>query len=290
MRPQEGVFFEMPRYQPPEGYITATEAKQILNVSDSMVRVHAQKGRIRYVVPPGRKQGFYLKRDVEKLARDLDLFLNIDAEVESSQFMRASVEDLPEIMEISKQLFGSGDREDRVTPLEDRIALMNKNPDVFLVMKREEQVIGFTYMLPFKPGTEKIDQLLRADLAGEVSITPDDIVEFRMGQHTQIYLVAIGMKPSIHVSKRRVYASRLISNFMHLIVDLGGRGVVIENMTAVGFSKEGRRLLREFGFSEVPPSIPGKRVFTIKIAESGAPLILQYKQALAESGQTLSNR
>jgi len=277
----------MPRVQPPEGYITATEAKHILNVSDSMVRIHAQKGRIGYIVPPGRKQGFYLKRDVEKLAHDLDVFLNIDAEVEASQFTRASVEDLPEIMEISRQLFGSGDREDRVTPLEDRIALMTKTPDVFHVLKREEQVIGFTYMLPFRQGTEKIAQLLRADLAGEVSITPDDIVELTMGQSTQIYLVAIGMRPNIHISKRRVYAARLISNFMHLIVDLGRKGVVIESMTAVGFSKEGRRLLREFGFSEVPPLIPGKRVFTIKIAESGAPLILEYKRALAESGQHL---
>lgn len=277
----------MPRVQPPEGYITATEAKHILNVSDSMVRVHAQKGRIGYVVPRGRKQGFYLKRDVEKLAHDLDIFLNIDAEVEASQFTRAGVEDLPEIMEISRQLFGSGDGEDRVTPLEDRIALISKNPDVFYVVKREEQVIGFTYMLPFKQDTDKIEQLLRANLAGEVAITPDDIVEFSTGRHTQIYLVAIGMKPSIHVSKRRIYAARLISNFMHLIVDLGRKGVVIETMTAMGFSKEGRRLLREFGFSEVPPPVPGKRIFTIKLEESGAPLILQYKQALAESGQHL---
>jgi hypothetical protein len=277
----------MPRIQPPEGYITATEAKHILNISDSMVRVHAQKGRIGYLVPPGRKQGFYLKRDVEKLAHDLDVFLNIDAEVEASRFTRASVEDLPEIIEISKQLFGSGDREDRVTSLEDRIALLKKNHDVFYVLKREEEVIGFTYLLPFKLGTDKIEQLLRADLAGEVAITPEDIVEFKEGKHTQIYLVAIGMKPSIHISKRRVYAARLISNIMHFIVDLGRKGVVIETMTAVGFSKEGRRLLREFGFSEVPPLVPGKRIFTIKIEESGAPLILQYKQALAESGQNL---
>jgi hypothetical protein len=277
----------MPRVQPPEGYITATEAKRILNVSDSMVRVHAQKGRIKYLVPRGRKQGFYLKKDVEKLAHDLNIFLTIDEEQEASQFIRASVEDLPEIMEISRQLFGSGDREDRVTPLEDRIALMQKNPDVFYVLKREEQVIGFTYLLPFQPDTDKIEQLLRANLAGEVAITPDDIVEFKMGQHTHIYLVAIGMKPSIHVSKRRVYASRLISNIMHVIIELGIKGVVIETMTATGFSREGRRLLREFGFSEVPPSQPEKRVFTLKMAESGAPLILQYKQALAESGQQL---
>jgi hypothetical protein len=144
----------MPRVQPPEGFITATEAKHILNVSDSMVRVHAQKGRIRYVVPRGRTQGFYLKRDVEKLAHDLTIFLDIDAEVEASQFTRASVEDLPEIMEISKQLFGSGDREDRVTPLEDRIALAK----LCYVIKVGKEVAGYAIMLPLKP--EKMKRLL----------------------------------------------------------------------------------------------------------------------------------
>src|SRR5690242_12084674 len=109
----------MPRTQPPEGYITATEAKKILNVSDSMIRVHAQKGRIKYYAPPGRKQGFYLKKDVEKLAADLNVFLDVGMEEEASHFSRASIEDLPEIIEITRQLFGSGDREDRVTPLED---------------------------------------------------------------------------------------------------------------------------------------------------------------------------
>jgi hypothetical protein len=72
---------------------------------------------------------------------------------------------------------------------------------------------------------------------------------------------------------------------MHVIIELGSKGIVIETITAMGFSTEGKRLLREFGFSEIPPPLPGKRIFTLKIAESGAPLIMQYKQALAESGQ-----
>ncbi len=139
---------------------------------------------------------------------------------------------------------------------------------------------------PARKPSRQIRGVPSSNLAGEVPITPDDIVEFREGQHTQIYIVAIGMKPTIHVSRRRVYASRLISNLMHVIIELGKRGVVIETMVAVGYSKEGRKLLQEFGFSEVPPPVPGKRVFTVKIAESGAPLILQYKQALANAHNT----
>jgi hypothetical protein len=34
----------------------------------------------------------------------------------------------------------------------------------------------------------------------------------------------------------------------------------------------------------MPPPAPGKRAFVIEVAKSGAPAILQYKQALKESG------
>jgi hypothetical protein len=268
---------------PPEGYITATEAKNILNVSASMVRVHAQKGRIRYITPRQRKQSFYLKKDVEKLARDLNIFLAIEPEEELSQFTQAKPEDLPEILELSRQLFESETREQRETSFETRIALMKKNSDVYHVLKREGQVIGFTHILPFKPDTDKIGKLLRVNYRREVPITPDDIVAFKAGQHVHLYIAAIGIKPDIATPKRRIYAATLISKFAQVIIDLGKKGVIIETMTAIGFSKEGRKLLQEFGFSEVPPSIPGKRVFSLKVEESGSPPIMEYKETLKET-------
>ncbi len=39
---------------------------------------------------------------------------------------------------------------------------------------------------------------------------------------------------------------------MHVIVDLGRQDAVIETMMAMGYSKEGRRLLQELGFSHEP--------------------------------------
>jgi hypothetical protein len=70
---------------------------------------------------------------------------------------------------------------------------------------------------------------------------------------------------------------------MNVIIEAGRKGVVIETITAIGYSPEGRRLLQSMGFSEIPPPAPGKRAFRIRIAESGAPLILQYKEALKEN-------
>ena len=59
---------------PPYGYITSTEASRRLNVSESMMRRYAQQGKIGYLLPPGRKQGFYLEKDVDDIVNDLNEF------------------------------------------------------------------------------------------------------------------------------------------------------------------------------------------------------------------------
>jgi excisionase family DNA binding protein len=55
--------------QPPDGYISITEACDRLNVSKAMVRHFVRKGQIEYLLPPGRQQGFYRESDVNELAR-----------------------------------------------------------------------------------------------------------------------------------------------------------------------------------------------------------------------------
>lgn len=272
----------MPRRQPPKEYYTATEVKKILNISDAMIRHHVQKRRIHYFLPQGRKQGFYLKKDVDKLANELEVFFNLDEDA-PSKFMKATKEDLPEVMEIARTLFGGGSNENRMTPLERRIAWMEKNDSIFHILKRDEETIGYTSVLPFKQHTDKIEKLLRADFAGEVDITPDDIEEYEQGKYIQFYITSIGIKPSIHYPKRRIYAARLISNLIENIIELGKQSVIIENIMTIGATPDGIRLLRQFGFTEISSPVPGRRVFTINIEESGIPLILRYKQALRES-------
>jgi hypothetical protein len=273
----------MPRLQTPKGYYTSTEAQKILGISPAMLRVHVQKERISYLLPEGRKQGFYLKKDVDKLASELNIFLNLNEE-EPSKFVVASVEDLIEVGKIAKALFATGENESSVTPIERLLPLMLKNPEIRYVLKQDGEVVGYISMLPFKQETDKVEKLLRVDLAGEMNITPDDIETFDPGKHIQLYIVAIGVKPGLSQEKKHIYGFRIVSGLIDKIVELGKRGVVIETITALGATHSGIRLLQVLGFSEMLPPAPGKRAFCIKVEESGAPLSMQYKQALKESG------
>src|SRR5256885_12788124 len=89
----------MPRMRTPKGYYTLTEAKAKLDLSSAMIRKHVEKGRIHYLLPEGRGHGFYLKEDVDKLARELETFLDI-RETAPATFGRATREDIPKCVEV----------------------------------------------------------------------------------------------------------------------------------------------------------------------------------------------
>src|SRR5579885_3636959 len=279
----------MPRMQPPKGYYTLTEATRILNISEAMVREHVKKGKIKYLVPEGRKQGFYRKKDVDKLAHELNAFLHFEDEEEfiPSTFTTASENDVHAVVDIIKATFATEENESSVTPSEKYINWLKKNAEIMYVLKRKDEVIGFATTLPLKPDSPKIQEILRADLLGEVDIATEDIEKYEPGKHIQLYIVGIGIKPDLDRELKRTYGSHLISGLISSIVELGKKGIILKEILAIGATRNGVKLLQAFGFSEIPSPKAGKRVFVLKIKESGAPISLQYQEALKEFNDQL---
>ena len=97
------------RGHPPVGYLTATQAKKKLGgISDGKFRSYIQEGKIARLLPPGMKQGFYKREDVEKLARELDSFWERSTKAPRTQFQLATPEDLPAIAAIDEKTFNAG--------------------------------------------------------------------------------------------------------------------------------------------------------------------------------------
>ena len=272
----------MPRYQPPKDYYTATEVKKILNISNAMIAVYVEKGKLRHIIPKGRVHGFYPKKDVDRLANELNAFFSLN-EAAPSQFMQANTKDITTVVAIVKALFTSPETESHVVPAERYISWMKKNPDIIYVLKLDDDVIGCIITLPLKSGSPKIQEILQTDLLGEVNITLDDIEEYKPGNHIELYIAAIGIDPLIEHSKQPLYGATLIGGFTSVITELGSKGVIINRFVAIGATKKGVRLLQNFGFSEIVPPKPGTRAFIIDTARSGTPAILQYKEALRET-------
>lgn len=282
----------MPRYQPPKDYYTSTEVKKILNISGAMIANYVGKGQIKHVIPPGRKQGYYLKKDVDKLSTELNAFFNLEEETETTNFTAATTEDLYACIALNRELFAIKDDESDETIYKKWAAWIKKNPEIVYVLKRDNEVIGIATMLPFKPHSQKFDEILRGDtsiLLGNVNISTRDIEEYKAGNHIQLYIAEIGIKPSLEKNLRRKYGAKLVSKLIDTVVELGKRGVIIEDIVAVGATRSGTRLLQHFGFTEVIFSRPDTRLFTINMKESGAPITKDYRETLKEALPKLVN-
>lgn len=275
----------MPRYQPPKDYYTSTEVKKILNISGAMIANYVEKGKIKHIVPPERKHGFYLKKDVDKLATELNTFFNLEEETEATNFTVATTEDLYACIALNRELFNTSSNEDDETIYKKWAAWIKKNPEIVYVLKRDNEVIGIATMLPFKPKSQKFDEILREDtsiLLGDVNISTKDIEVYKAGNHIQLYIAEIGIKPSLEKDLRRKYGAKLISKLIDAVVGLAKRGVIIEDIVAVGATRSGIRLLQHFGFTEVIFPRPDTRLFTLNMKESGAPITKAYRETLEE--------
>jgi len=282
-----------------EAYYKAEKAMEILGMTYSALRNQAIAGNIKKNFPAGSKQAYYRKKDVDNLAseRNINEFfgakseeinetMTTSEETEIISFAPATEADINDCINLNRELFTINTNENNTTLFKRWKKWIQKNPEVVHILKRNGEIIGITTTLPFKPNSEKFEEILRGDvsiLLGDVNVSAEDIEEYKAGNHVQLYIAEIGIKPSLSKNLRRKNGQRLIYKFMNTIEDLGKRGVIIESITAVGATKSGIKLLQHFGFSEITFSRPDTRVFTVDMKNSGAPLIRAYREALLKS-------
>ncbi|MBX5451039.1 MAG: hypothetical protein IRZ24_13295 [Thermogemmatispora sp.] len=285
----------MPRMKPPKGYISLREAEKLLNLSSAMIRRYVEQGRIQYLLPPGRHHGFYRRSDVERLAAELSAFLSLEEEEEEpAHFRQARPEDLLACIRLNRLLFPDAQR-----PASDEVLLrkwsqwLEKNPEVIHVLDRGGDIIGIVSVLPVVPGSPRLWAALREDISfvlGDVNLDASDVEEYTPGKHIDLYLMEIGISPTLPVSLRHRYGAKLISRFASFIIGLGLRGIFIDRILAVGATRAGIKLLQHFGFHEIIFDRQDTRLFVLSTKESGAPLMDSYRNALLEWQKTSGRR
>jgi hypothetical protein len=256
-------------------YYTAKEAREILGMTHSALLNQVAAGNLQRIIPPGRRQGVYLKEEVDRLKREMDTWLlsRQATNVESAKFVKAMVEDMPEAVALSAAIFGDLN----IIPLEKRIEWLKKNPDIDYLLKQEGQIVGYLSLVPLRP--ETIDDLLNQRRYAK-ELTTDDILIYEPGVPVDIYGMAIGVKPGVSTSQKRDWGASLIMGAMQVIKSLGEHGIEIRSIKAHSTKPDGIRLMRHIGFTEVVASIPGMHDFLIDVEESGIPFLMEYKEAL----------
>lgn len=253
-------------------YYTAAQVKEILGITDGMLYNYVDNGALQRIIPPGKKQGVYRRDQVNRLARDLKIFI-VTRESQPSTFTRITTrEEVLETTKISDAIFGGHIDIDR------QLAWLKRNPDIGYVVKNEGKVVGYAIILPLKP--EKIEKLLQEE-EHTINLNPEELQVFEPGVPVHLYGGAIGVLPGINLAEKRAYGARLVGGLIDALIDLGKRGIIFESFTGRSTKPDGIKLLRNLGFTQIP-SITEKKNFVLNVEMSGAREVMQYKLALKE--------
>ncbi|MGB8346554.1 MAG: hypothetical protein WCD86_16835, partial [Ktedonobacteraceae bacterium] len=255
-----------------EGYYTPAQTLEKLGINRKQLENYVNQGKLHRVTPPGRTHGVFAKDEVDDLAHELKAFIAISAaQKEPIRFVKGTPDDMEECAVLVKNIFG-------VRPnIERRRTWVEKNPDCCYIVKVSDKIVGLVFMLPLT--NEKIQEIW--NLEHSPPLYADDIQTFEPGKPAHLYILSMGVQPSSTLN-RRLWGSRLIAGLMRTIIELGIRGIVIEDILARSEYPDGIELMKHIGFTEVP-SATQQRNFIIRVAESGIPQVLEYKVALARS-------
>ncbi len=258
-----------------QAYYTAKEAREILGMTHSALLNQVTAGNLQRIIPPGKRQGVYLKEEVDQLRREMDTWLlaRRATKPEPTHFVRATIEDLPAAVALADSVFDGR----RTIPVEKRIEWLQKNPDIDYLLKQDEHIVGYLTLVPLSPQT--IDDLLNQRRFAR-DLTAADILPYVPGTPVDIYGMAIGVFPGVSRNQKREWGARLIMGARSVIIGLGERGISIRSFKTHSTKPDGIRLMRHLGFTETTSNVPGMRDFVIDVASSGLPFLAEYKDAL----------
>lgn len=189
-------------------------------------------------------------------------------------FAKATQEEIPSCVELSRETFP--ELRQGIASIETRLAWIRKNPDIFYVVKNQDQVLGYTAILPM--ALEKIQKILQ-NKEFMKDVKPEEVEEFKPGKPLHIYIMTMVTKPDVSKIEKRSYGRRLVGGMIATIIALVNKGINIKTLYARSETEDGIRLLRNIGFTQIPSETEMLN-FMLEMNKSGIEKLERYEQAL----------
>src|SRR5713226_3145257 len=219
-------------------YYTASQATAKLGLSKAMFHRKVSQGLIPKVTPPGKKQSLYPKRDIDALARAMNLIFE---QHERIVFSKSTPADQEEEMQIGIRCFG----QEFITPLPERIAFQEKSEFTFWSLKIDGRVVGYVSLFRFPPLF--LDDILTGRHV-ERDITVKEVLKFTRQEPFDVYVDVMAIDPRLPSHLKPLYAGIIVSRLANSILDLRSNSYLIQTLYTVTATSEGDNLVRQIGF------------------------------------------
>lgn len=184
----------------PGGFYTASDVMKKLGIPSSTLYEYARVGKIKKVVPPGRKEGYYPKAEIDKTVRAKEAFI-LQYATDTTLFENAQEEDIEGITDLSIELFGKHG----TANYETRLAQYHATPGIFYVLRQDELIVGYIGLFPLKhEAIEAIMKGMEEDRFRTGILTPENIVPFKPGEAKEVFLI---IKPTTQKIPKNCRAS-----------------------------------------------------------------------------------
>jgi hypothetical protein len=270
----------MPQMKIGEDYYTAKQVKEKLNITPNELYSYVRNGTLQHIYPPGKKQGVYLRSEVDQLAEDLQVFHVVGQKPSTTKdidavFSLAQPDDMGGVDALAIRLFGK-----RSIGADRRCSWLIKEPRGNYVMKRKTdgKVVAYFYIQPFTHKT--IEDYLHQRIRGW-QITEDHILPFAPGEPRECFIGAIGTDPDARDDLRSAYMAMLLRGIRQDLKHLGQEGVTISKLYTASSNFEGTFMSLHLGMELWVPPSRKRLTFVLDVKKSRTFLLQPYKKALA---------
>jgi hypothetical protein len=268
------------RAQAPKGFYTASDVMRILGIGNSTLYHYVDIGKIKKVTPPDRKEGYYLKSEVDKMARAKEVFF-LQYTSDSSIFRKAKEEDIQAIHDLSTSIFGTS----LASSYESRLAPFLKNPDIYCIVEQDSILVGYLGIVPIKKDIAdriigKTEEARSKPLTSWLEIvTPENTLLFKPGETDNIYVLAVARQG---LARSKYYGMRLILGGYEVLTAYARQGVLAKKLYSISRTPEGIKLCKDLGFREVVISGSPVKRFELDLETTSLSHLQEYKQIVKE--------
>lgn len=270
------------RANAPTGTYTATEAARRLGLPKTTFHNYVRSGKIKKLVPPGQKEGYYSKKEIEKLAQARELFKLLNS-TEPVLFQRAlTEEDIKGIYELCIAIYGIGG-----TPsYEERLRIWKKNPYVYYVVKQEDIVVGYISLIWFTEEAlkqimyQRHKQAITTDAGtGVYAVTgSENVIPFTAGKPIESLFISLGVRPDMSNTEQRAYSFKLLRDTITVLEEFAEQGMPVKKLYGTSERADGIRLARKLGMKEIRYEGDNLIRFELDLEKYDHPLLIEYKR------------
>jgi len=268
-----------------EDLYTSSKAREILNVSTSTFKILVDGGKIRKRTPPGKKQGYYVKEDVDKVAKERAAFAKIEQSTKRGKtrtgILKTDVDwlkpsDLPAVLKLDYIVY----RENIVGDIGLYMSWYKKNHRLTLLSferGNRENILAYACLIPLP---ERVILSILKEARSELSISPDEVETYERSGGYTLLAESVVTHPDHPEQLNRVMQS-VLEYWYEQYPDK-----YIEKIYAQAFSDQGDILARKLYFS--PLYDLSDRAYVLDLRKRGATRIVRdFQDRLKQKGHQM---